>query len=168
MSMMADTLTPNDLQSFMQEKGISAEFLYLSSLTQTVEAAAQAVGTSVEQIVKSILFLVNEQSLLAITCGKTHVDRKAIASLFGVGKKKVKLASPEIVLRETGFSVGSMPPFGHRNKLRTLIDRRVLEQNEVFAGGGAENTLIKLNPKQLLKITNAQVMDLIEPPGSDL
>jgi prolyl-tRNA editing enzyme YbaK/EbsC (Cys-tRNA(Pro) deacylase) len=158
--MTDDLLTPEDLQSFMSVQDISGEILYLDSLTLTVEGAAQAVGTSVEQIVKSILFLVNDRPILAITCGKAHVDRKAISSLFGVGKKKVKLASPEVVLRETGFGVGSMPPFGHRNRLTTLVDQRVLGQREVFAGGGAANALVKLNPQQLLRITNAQVMDL--------
>ncbi|MBE0408929.1 MAG: YbaK/EbsC family protein [Anaerolineales bacterium] len=162
--MMNDALTPNDLDIFMQEQGMSGQILFLNSPTPTVEAAAQAVGTSTEQIVKSILFLVNERLILAVTCGEALVDRKAIASLFGVGKKKVKLASPEVVLRETGFSVGSMPPFGHRSKLLTLLDQRVLEQPEVFAGGGAENALVKLDPRAILETTNAQVIDLIRSP----
>lgn len=158
--MTDETLTPSELEKFMQAQDIFGEILYQTSMTQTVEAAAQAVGTIPERIVKSILFMIEEKSVLAITCGLAHVNRKAIANLYGVGKKKVKLAQPEIVLRETGFSVGAMPPFGHKYKLTTLIDRQVLEQPEIFAGGGAENVLVKLNPYDILNITNAHVMDL--------
>ena len=165
--MTDETLTPSELEKFMQTQGIFGEILHQTSKTQTVEAAAQAVGTIPERIVKSILFMIEEKPVLAITCGPAHVDRKAIANLYGVGKKKVKLAQPEIVLRETGFLVGAMPPFGHKYKLTTLLDRRVLEQPEIFAGGGAENVLVKLTPHDILKFTNAHVMDLITPNVTD-
>ncbi len=56
-----------------------------------------------------------------------------------------------------------MPPFGHRIPLTTLMDKRVLEQPDVYAGGGAENTLIHLNPEDILETTRAQVMDLVKP-----
>jgi len=165
--MTDETFSPFELDKFMQKQGISGEILHQASKTQTVEAAAQAVGTIPERIVKSILFMIEERPVLAITCGPAHVNRKAIANFYGVGKKKVRLAQPDIVLRETGFSVGAMPPFGHKFKLTTLLDRRVLEQPEIFAGGGAENVLVKLNPYDILNVTNAHVMDLITPNVTD-
>lgn len=162
---MNEALTPTDLESFMLAQGIAGQILHQDSPTQSVEAAAEAVGVFTERIVKSILFLVNGKLVLTITCGKAHVDRRVIADLYGVGKKKVKLAQPEVVLRETGFKVGAMPPFGHRYRLTTLLDFRVLEQPEIFAGGGAENALVKLNPQNILDIAKAKVMDLITPTG---
>jgi prolyl-tRNA editing enzyme YbaK/EbsC (Cys-tRNA(Pro) deacylase) len=149
----------------MQENNIPGEILNLEVPTPTVEAAAQAVGTQPERIVKSILFLVADLPLLAITCGRAYVDRRALAAVYSVGRKKVKLATPEVVLEKTGFEVGAMPPFGHRDPLPTWLDRRVLEQPEVFAGGGAENALIRLVPEDILQVTQAQVIDLLNPPG---
>ena len=149
----------------MQEHNIPGEILHLDVPTPTVAEAAQAVGTQPEQIVKSILFLVDGLPLLAITCGQTYVDRRALAAVYNVGRKKVKLATPEAVLEETGFEVGAMPPFGHRNPLPTWMDRRVLEQAEVFAGGGAENALVRLVPEDILHATRASVIDLLNPPG---
>ena len=153
-------LSPADLQAYMQQNSIPGEFLYLDIPTPTVETAARAVGTQPENIVKSILFLVDNQPVLAITCGNHHVDRRPIARKFGVGRKRVKLATPEDVLQLAGFEVGAMPPFGHLRPIPTLIDRRVMEHNPVYAGGGAENALIRLNPGDIQKATGAQTMDL--------
>ncbi len=94
-----DKMGPADLQAYVDQHGISGEILYLDDRTPTVEIAARAVGTRPEQIAKSILFLIDEQPVLAITCGIAYVERRAIAALYGVGRKRVKLALP-------GYRVG--------------------------------------------------------------
>lgn len=151
-----------ELTEFMQAYSIQGEILHLDVPTPTVEAAASAVGSLPEQIIKSILFMVDDQPVLAIACGKSTIERRAIAGLFGVGKKRVKLASPEWVLEISGYEVGAMPPFGHRQPLMTLLDSRVLDSDESYAGGGAENALVRLNPQEILRVTNAKVLDLLE------
>jgi Cys-tRNA(Pro) deacylase len=156
-------LTSTDLEAFMREQGIPGEILHLEVPTPTVEAAAQAVGTQAERIVKSLLFMIEGQPVLAITSGTAYIDQRAIASKFGVGRKRVKLASAETVLETCGYEVGAMPPFGHLRKLPTLLDRSVLEKPEIFAGGGAENALVRLSPEDILRVTQADVMDLVQP-----
>lgn len=156
-------LNPENLKRFIQAHSIQADMLHLDSLTPTVESAAQAVGTEPDNIVKSILFLVDGKPILAIACGQARVDSRAIAALFSVGRKRVKLAPPEVVLKETGYEVGAMPPFGHLHPLETLLDRRVLERPVVYAGGGSEQTLIRLSPQAILEVTRARVIDLIVP-----
>jgi Cys-tRNA(Pro) deacylase len=158
------TLNSNDLQSFMIAHGIPGEILHPGAPTPTVEAAARALGVTHEQIVKSILFLVNEQPVLVITCGTGHVDQRAIAARYGVGRKRVKLATTEEVLAISGYEVGAMPPFGHHHPLPTLLDRRVLDLPEVFAGGGAENALVRLDPQEIVRASHAEVMDLTTIP----
>jgi prolyl-tRNA editing enzyme YbaK/EbsC (Cys-tRNA(Pro) deacylase) len=160
-------LSPADLQAFLEDRHIQGELLHLDSPTPTVETAALAVGAQPEQIVKSILFLVDGQPVLAITCGTSYVERRAIAARFGVGRKKVKLAPPETVAEETGFLVGAMPPFGHRQPLLTLIDQRVLEKPVVYAGGGSDYALLRLDPHSILQVTGGEVLDLITPPGGE-
>jgi prolyl-tRNA editing enzyme YbaK/EbsC (Cys-tRNA(Pro) deacylase) len=161
-------LGPADLQAYLEANQIQGELLQLSNPTPTVETAAEAVGAQPEQIVKSILFLVEGQPVLAITCGTSYVERRAISLRFGVGRKKVKLAAPEIVAEATGFLVGAMPPFGHRQPLRTLIDLRVLEKPVVYAGGGSDYTLLRLDPGTILQVTQGEVLDLITPPGGEI
>ena len=158
-------LQPADLAIFMQENNIPGEILSLEVPTPTVEDAAQAVGTSPENIVKSILFRINDGFILAITCGPAHIERRAIAAYFKVGRKKIKLADPGKVLQETGYQVGAMPPFGHHTPLPTLIDKRVLEKDQVYAGGGSDQALMRIKPEVILAASGAQVLDLLLPPN---
>ena len=152
----------DDLRLFIQSHTIPGEIIQLSEPTPTVETAAQAVGTQAEQIIKSILFIVCDQPVLAIACGLSNIQRRAIADLFGVGKKRVKLATPDAVLDISGYEVGAMPPFGHRQPLDTVIDRRVLDYADAYAGGGAENALLHTNPQEILRVTGGTVLDLLE------
>ena len=149
-----------ELQSFMNAHGIPGEILHLSVPTPTVDSAAQALGTQVDQIIKSILFVVDEQPVLAIASGLAAINSRAIADLFEVGRKRVKLATPETVLEISGYEVGAMPPFGHRQPLTTLMDRKLLGFTEAYAGGGAENAFVRLNPQDILRVSGAKVLDL--------
>ena len=159
--MMSDiSLGPTQLASYMQVKGISGEILELHVPTPTVEAAAAAVGCESDQIVKSLLFFVRGEPVLAITSGPAHIERRAIAAHYQVGRKKVKLADPQTVLEETGFGVGAMPPFGHQVPLPTLIDQRVLDKEQVYAGGGSDQTLLRIAPQAILDATQGTVLDL--------
>jgi prolyl-tRNA editing enzyme YbaK/EbsC (Cys-tRNA(Pro) deacylase) len=171
-------LNSSDLQSFMTAHGIAGEILHLSVPTPTVETAARAMGVQPEQIVKSILFLVESLDgaglrpaqtapVLTIACGMGYVDRRAIAAHYGVGRKRVRLALPEEVLAISGYAVGAMPPFGHRQPLRTLLDRRVLDQPVVYAGGGDENAMLRLNSQDIALVTGATVLDLSAIPEQE-
>jgi prolyl-tRNA editing enzyme YbaK/EbsC (Cys-tRNA(Pro) deacylase) len=162
MMKMNPLLTPNDIQRYMDKNRIAGEILRLDVPTPTVNDAAIAVGTQPRQIVKSILFLVETQPVLAVACGNDRIDQRIIAGIYGTGRKSVKLAGPKIVLDVSGYEVGAMPPFAHRERIPTLLDKRVLEQPVVYAGGGAENVLLRLSPKDVLRGTGAQVMDLID------
>ena len=161
---MSSEFTSTDLQAFMDQQGISGEILTLNVPTPTVEAAAQALAVEPRQIVKSVLFTVHDEGVLTISCGDQLIERHAIAALYGCSRKKVKLATPEVVLNLTGFAVGTVPPFGHRNQLRTLIDPRVLELDEIFAGGGTHYALVRLNPQDIPKIAEAEIIDLHTRP----
>jgi prolyl-tRNA editing enzyme YbaK/EbsC (Cys-tRNA(Pro) deacylase) len=160
--MQTAKLGVNELRNYMETHSIPGEILHLDVPTPTVEAAAQAVKAKVNQIIKSILFMVNGQPVLAIACGLTTIRRRAIGDLYGVGKKRVKLATPEMVLEISGYEVGAMPPFGHCQPLTTLVDRKVLALTEAYAGGGAEDAIVRLNPQDILRVTGAKVLDLLE------
>lgn len=151
-----------ELRTFMRLNNIPGEIVHPGVPTPTVETAALAVGSNVDQILKSILFLVDEHPILAIACGLANIGRRAIADLYDVGKKRVRLASPDRVLEITGYEVGAMPPFGHRQPLDTLMERKVLDNSVAYAGGGADNSLLCLDPHDILRVTAARVLDLLE------
>ena len=152
----------DDLQRFIDEQQIQAEILPMAEHTPTVPDAARALGVTSEQIIKSLVFTVEGAPLLVINNGTAKVDRRQIAARLEVGRKRVKFANAEQALEITGYVVGSMPPFGHKQKLRTFVDPAVTELEVIFGGGGVINAMLRLTPAELLRVTEAEVMVVSE------
>ena len=153
-------MTPADLQTFMDRHSIPGQIITLEVPTPTVEAAAAAVGTQTENILKSVLFSIGEGAVLAISSGTEPIERRAIAARYAIGRKRVKLASAGLVFQKTGYPVGTVPPFGHITLLETLIDKKVMQLSTAYAGGGAHNTLLRLDPQDILRVTQGEILDL--------
>jgi Cys-tRNA(Pro) deacylase len=145
------------LQQFINQHQIAATILPLAEHTPTVPDAARALDVIPEQIIKSLVFLIKDEPLLVINNGLAKVDRRKVADQLGIGKKQIKFASAEEALEITGYIVGSMPPFGHRRKLPTLIDPGATQFEVIYGGGGDINAMLRLSPTELLRITEAQV-----------
>jgi Cys-tRNA(Pro) deacylase len=151
-----------NLQQFLDRRNISAHIIRLKEHTLTVEDAARALAVETGQIIKSLVFQVNGNPFLVINNGLARVNRKKLAAYIGVGRKKVKFADPDEVLKITGYVVGSMPPFGHKIRLRTLMDPAVIRQETVYGGGGDINAMMKLATDELHRATQAEVTALSE------
>jgi prolyl-tRNA editing enzyme YbaK/EbsC (Cys-tRNA(Pro) deacylase) len=160
-------LTPEDLAAFIEQRGIEAEILRLPVDTPTVEDAARAMGTTPDQIVKSLLFLIDGSPTLVIACGPNLISRRRLAAYFRLSPKRIKLANPEATFAASGYAVGALPPFGHRQLLPTLIDRQVLARGRVFAGGGAIRALLRIQAQEIARVTQATPLDLVEAPPSE-
>ncbi|MBW8058110.1 MAG: YbaK/EbsC family protein [candidate division NC10 bacterium] len=143
---------------WMAERGIAGEIIRPGAPTPTVEAAAVALGVSLEEVVKSLLFLVDRHPYLVIVRGTARVNTKKL--LKGVGGKKARIATREEVERITGFPVGGTPPFAHREALPVLIDRAVLSMEEVYAGGGSTDVMLRIRAADLLSASGGRVVDV--------
>ncbi len=158
---MSAARTPHDLQQFLLEHGVMAELLSDIGDTPTVPAAALALGVEADQIIKTLLFLVEEPmqseptAVVVISHGERRVDKKLLARHFGVGSKKAKLASAEIVLALLGYPAGGVPPLGHKTTLPVLIDASVVRAaarfgGMVYGGGGDDRTMLRITLDELL------------------
>jgi Cys-tRNA(Pro) deacylase len=155
-------LTSADLQHFIDEHQIDATILPMAEHTPTVPDAARALDVEPEQIIKSLVFIVRNEPLLVINNGLMKVDRRKVAERLEVGRKRVKFASAEQALAITGYIVGSMPPFGHRQKLRTFVDPAITGLDPIFGGGGDIDAMLRLTPAELLRVTGAEVLEVGE------
>ena len=160
--MTAEKLTSADLQRFIAEHHIQATILPLAEHTLTVPDAARALQVEPEQIIKTLVFLVKEQPFLVINNGTAKVDQRKVADRLGVGRKQVKFAGADQALAITGYVVGSMPPFGHRQKLTTFIDPAITALPVIFGGGGDTNAMLRLSPAELLRVTQAELLAVSE------
>lgn len=155
-------MNSTDLARFIEQNGIEAEILHLQSETPTVAAAAEAVGVQPEQIIKSVLFLADGRPVLVIANGLTRIQRKRLADVLSMSRRRVKMANGEQVENIGGYVIGAVPPFGHPQKLDTLIDQGVLQQKEVFGGGGEINALMCVAVPELQRVTGGRVVDIAD------
>jgi prolyl-tRNA editing enzyme YbaK/EbsC (Cys-tRNA(Pro) deacylase) len=128
--------------------------------TSTAPEAAAAIGCELGAIVKSLCFLVDDTPVLVLAAGDRRVDSKALRQIYGVSKRKVKIADPETVQRVTGFAIGGVPPLGHPQPLTTLIDRSLSRYGTVYAAAGTSNTIFPIPYVTLVEVTGGEVRDL--------
>lgn len=167
---MATVHGPQDLQAYIDDQKITAELIGGLGDTPTVPAAAAALGVESEQIIKTLLFLVDQQGearkpVVVISYGEKRVDKGLLAERWGVSKKRVTLAPADVVLDLLGYAAGGVPPFGHRTSLPVIIDAGILSLRQryggvIYGGGGDDRTMMKLAVDELLRVTGGEVVRL--------
>ena len=160
--MSSPALTRLDLQRFIEANRIAATILPMAAHTPTVADAARALEVETDQIIKSLVFVANDAPLLVINNGLARVDRRNLAAILGVGRSRVRFASPDQAFQITGYIVGSMPPFGHRQVLRTLVDPAVAGLGWCYGGGGDIDAMMRLSAGELIRVTGAEVCPVSE------
>lgn len=159
---MPKPLTPKDLETYLIEHDIEGEIIKLDVPTPTVETAAEAVGVSPAQIVKTLLFQVGDQAVLVIANGTGRIDRRLLGKHYGVSRKKTTFADPDTVIELTGYEVGAVPPIGHKTPIPALVDPDILNQEIVYGGGGSDSALMRLKPEAILDHNQAEIVSLQE------
>lgn len=145
-----------------QVLGHSVEVRRFPEGTKTAEDAARAIGCDVGQIVKSLVFVAGGEPVLALTSGANRVDLQRLAGVAGASD--ARRADPEEARAATGFAVGGTPPFGHRERVRTFIDRDLLGFDEVWAAAGTPDAVFRTTPDELQRTALAEVADFKETP----
>ena len=144
------------VQAVLDELGLAFQVIELPASTRTAVEAAAAVGGTVAQIAKSLVFQGQQSGelLLVIASGPNRVDAGRLAELAG---EPVSLADPDVVREGTGYAIGGVPPMGHARPLRTWIDEDLLEQKTIWAAAGTPHAVFSLDPRGLPRITGGTV-----------
>ena len=143
----------------LRSMGLAAEVMEFSESTRTAAEAAAAIGTTVGQIAKSLVFMAGDEPVLVIASGANRVDLEKLHRLLG---KKIIRPDAETVRRTTGFSIGGVPPVGHRKRLKTLVDEDLLNFTVVYAAAGTPNAVFAVSPRDLIRITEAEAVHIKE------
>jgi prolyl-tRNA editing enzyme YbaK/EbsC (Cys-tRNA(Pro) deacylase) len=156
----AENLSPSArVQTALIARGVAAEVRQFPDSTRTAADAAAAIGTTVGQIVKSLVFLSGTQPVLALVSGANRLALPQLSSLVGsaVGK-----ADADAVRRATGYAIGGVPPTGFPSPIPTYLDRDLLQYDTVWAAAGTPHHVFPIAPADLVRITGATVADLKE------
>jgi prolyl-tRNA editing enzyme YbaK/EbsC (Cys-tRNA(Pro) deacylase) len=129
--------------------------------TATSQEAADAIGCELGQIVKSLVFLVDDQPMIVLASGDQRIDDRKLAALYDVSRKKVKVASAEQCIAITGYPPGSVPPVGHAtDSLPIWIEDSLQRYTQIYAAAGAPNAIFPTTLDRLTAITGGCPADL--------
>ncbi len=156
-----EPLTPADVQQALEARGLNIQIVTFEDSTATSTQAAQAIGTPLGSIVKSLVFMVIDQPVVVLASGDQKVDDRKIAAIYEVGRKKVKIATAEQCIAHIGYAPGGIPPVGHRTPAPIFVDRTLSRFATVYAAAGSPNTIFPIPFQTLLEITAGDVMDLV-------
>lgn len=147
------------VQDTLTALGHAGRVRVMPASTRTSAEAAVAVGCSVAEIAKSVIFRAkpSEQVVLVIASGVNRVDEKKVAALVGEGIGK---ADAEFVRARTGFVIGGVPPLGHDSPPLVLIDRDLLALEHIWAAAGTPHAVFPLTPAELVALTGGRVADV--------
>lgn len=148
------------IQDLLASRGLPHTVVEFEQTTRSAADAAAAIGCTVQQIAKSILFkAASGGPVLVIASGPNRVDEAKVAAALGeaIGK-----ADAEFVRAATGFAIGGVPPLGHAQPARTLIDDDLLKLPTIWAAAGTPNAVFQLTPDDLVRMTAGTVADVAQ------
>ena len=126
--------------------------------TKTAADAALSIGVDLGQIVKSLVFCVDGEVVVALVSGHNRLDEAKLARW--AGGDAAWREDPATVREATGFPVGGVPPFGHREPLRVFVDRDLLDYEDLWAAAGTSSHNFSITPAALVRATGGMVCDL--------
>ena len=154
-------MKPTDrVRAALHAGGVATDVLEFPHGTRTAADAAAAVGTTVAQIVKSLVFLADAQPVLVLASGANRVDAAKLARAASV--RRIAKADADMVHDLTGFAIGGVPPVGHLRPLPVYIDRDLLDFEIVYAAAGTPTSVFPIAPALLQRLTRGTVVDLRE------
>jgi len=154
---MARTKGPDRVRAALEAASLDCTIRTLPDSTRTAVEAAAAVGCSVGEIAKSLVFRASERAVVAIMSGDNRLDPAKLAAAIGEG---VKRADADFVRAATGFAIGGIPPLGHATPVDIYMDEDLFRFDEIWAAAGSPFSVFAIAPGRLRDASRATVMDL--------
>ncbi len=151
------------VQAAITEHGLDRRVIELPVHARTSEQAADALGVTVGQIVKSLVFTADDRPVLVAASGANRVDERRLGELAG---GKIRRADPATVKRATGYTIGGVPPIALASALPVYVDRDLLGYELVYAAAGLPECVFPIAPQELVRATGGTVVDIKEAGGN--
>jgi len=152
--------TPEEVQAALTELGIDSQVRIFNDSTATAPQAAEAIGTSLGSIVKSLCFIVGGQAVLVLVAGDRLVDDRKLGARHGVGRKKVRIADAETTMEVTGFAPGGVSPVALAQPMPVHIDESLGRFEMVYAAAGSPHAIFPIRLDDLVRVTGSELIDV--------
>ena len=134
---------------YLKEHDLETRIVSFNESTKNSQLAAEALGCTIAEIAKSIVFRAGDAAVIVILSGDKRVDTKKLQSLIGV---KVSNADAKMVRDLTGYVIGGVPPFPHDPSVRIFLDSSLRRFERVWAASGTPNSVMQLKVDQLVRV----------------
>ena len=148
------------VKNFLSKFNSDLNIIALDTSAKTAMEAASSLSCDVGAIVKSLILRTEKKFILCLVAGDKRVSLSKIKKILNI--KDASMASAEEVKSVTGFTIGGVAPTGHLNKLDVFIDNSLERFENLYAAAGHPNCVFKISFKDLLKITNGSIKEIIE------
>ena len=147
------------VQDALKALGFDLTVIEHTESTRTAQEAAERVGVTLGQIVKSLIFKgnVSGKPILVLTSGANRVNEKRIKEYAG---EKIERADADFVREVTGYAIGGVPPIAHNQPMETYLDEDLLQYDVIWAAAGTPNAVFELTPADLQKMTEGRVVQV--------
>ena len=147
------------VETAARELGLAIAIRAMPDSTRSAAEAATAVGVTVGQIVKSLVFKVKPtgRPLLFLVSGANRVNERAVGERLG---EPIVRPEADYVREATGFAIGGIPPFGHATPIHTFFDEDLLQYETVWAAAGTPNCVFSVDPAALREACSARVISV--------
>ena len=152
------------VRAALAEAGSTAEVIELSDTARSAQDAADSIGTALGSIVKSLVFAVAGEPVMALVAGDRQCDTKALAAALGLSGK-VRRADADLVRQATGFAIGGVAPVAHERQLPIAIDASLGRFATVYAAAGHPYCVFATSLAELARLTGAKVSENIAKTG---
>ena len=154
---MARMKGPDRVRAALNALALDCDILTLPASTRTAAEAAAAVGCSVGEIAKSLVFRAGDRAVVAIMSGDNRLDPGKLAETLG---EQVGRADADFVRAATGFAIGGVPPLGHATPVPVFMDADLFRFELIWAAAGSPFSVFAIEPARLRDAGGATVSDL--------
>ena len=154
---MARMKGPDRVRAALEAASLECAIRTLPDSTRTAVEAAAAVGCSVGEIAKSLVFRAGDRAVVAIMSGDNRLDPARLAAAIG---EDVGRADAAFVRAATGFAIGGVPPLGHATPVDIFMDTDLFRFDEIWAAAGSPYSVFAIEPARLRDASGATVMKL--------
>ena len=149
-------------------KGVTLDITVFADSTHTAAEAARAVAAELTQIVKSLVFVSAREDgelepIVCLISGADRVDLERLAAV--IGRRDIRRATAKEADELTGFSIGGIPPFGHTQRARVIMDPGLSKYATVWAAAGLPTAVFPVSPATLRMLADAHVAPIVEGPS---
>ena len=148
------------VQEYLRGKGVDTRVVELDKSTRTAQMAADAIGTELGSIVKSLVFIADGVTTLVLVAGDKRADLSKLSQALEA--KQVRIANADEVREMTGFAIGGVPPVAHHPALPTVIDQSMDRFQTVYAAAGSPRAIFSINFETLKDLTQGRLADITE------